>query len=102
MNYCNGETQIDYDQKSLTNATETTFLGFIIDDTLSWKQHIEQVVNKLSSACIENIKYIASLETLRLFYFALVHSIMSYSIIFWGGSSHVHKVYLYCIRKLLE
>jgi hypothetical protein len=31
---------------------------------------------------------------LRLFYFAHVYSIMSYGIIFWGGSSHIHKVFI--------
>jgi hypothetical protein len=59
MNYCNIVTRIDYDQKSITSATENKFIGLSIDDTLSWKQHIEQVVNKLSFACyvLRNIKY---------------------------------------------
>jgi hypothetical protein len=90
------ETKIDYDEKSITNVTETKFLVFIIDDTLSWKQHTEQFVSKLSSACyvLRNIKYIVSLEIIRLFYFAHVHCNMSYGIIFWGGSSHIHKVFI--------
>jgi hypothetical protein len=96
MTYCNSETKIDYDEKSITNAIETKFLELVIDDTLSWKQHTEQVVNKLSFACyvLRNIKYIVSLEMLRLFYFAHVHSIMSYGIIYWGGSSHIHKIFI--------
>jgi hypothetical protein len=36
-NYYNITTQINYDQKSISNVTETKFLGLIIDDTLSWK-----------------------------------------------------------------
>jgi hypothetical protein len=64
MNYCNSETKIDYDEKSITNATETKFLGLIIDDTLFSKQHTKQVVDKLSSGCyvLRNIKcsYIVS------------------------------------------
>jgi hypothetical protein len=58
MNYRNSETKIDYDERSITNITETTFFGLIIDDALSWKQRTEQVVNKLSSACyvLRNIK----------------------------------------------
>jgi hypothetical protein len=27
MNYCNSATKIDYDEKNITNATETKFLG---------------------------------------------------------------------------
>jgi len=45
-NYYNVSTQIKYDQECITNATEIKFLGLTIDDTLSWKQHIEQVINK--------------------------------------------------------
>ena len=49
------QTQINYEQKYLTNSTETKFLGLIIDDTLSWKQHIEQTSeqNELGMLCIE-------------------------------------------------
>jgi hypothetical protein len=39
MNSCNSATQIDYDEKSITNVTETKCLGLITDDTLYWKQH---------------------------------------------------------------
>jgi hypothetical protein len=35
-NYYNLNTQINYDQKCIINATEIKFLGLIIDDTLSW------------------------------------------------------------------
>jgi hypothetical protein len=77
-------------------VTETKCLGLITDDTLYWKQHTWQVLNKLSSACyvLRKIKYIVSLETLRLFYFAHIHSIMRYGIIFWGGFSHICKVFI--------
>jgi hypothetical protein len=36
-------TQINYDQINLTNVTETKFLGLIIDDTLSRKEHTDYV-----------------------------------------------------------
>jgi hypothetical protein len=90
--------QIIYNQKTISTGTETKFLGFIIDDTLSWKQHIEQVFNR-SSACyaLHNIKYLVSFATVRLIYFAHVQSIISYGIILWGGSSHAKKVFI--LRK---
>jgi hypothetical protein len=75
---------------------ETRFLGLIIDDTLSWKQHTKQIVNKIAIACyaLRNIKHIVSIETLRLIYFAQIHSVMSYGIIFWCGSISAHKVFI--------
>jgi hypothetical protein len=51
MNYYNVTTQISYDQTKLTNMSESKFLGLIIDSTLSWKQHIDYVIKKISTAC---------------------------------------------------
>jgi len=83
-NYYNVNTQIQSDQKSITNSTEIKFLGLIIDDTLSWKQHIEHIVNRMCTACyaLRNIIYVVPIDTLRVIYFAHIHSIMSYGIIF--------------------
>ena len=67
-NYYNVKTQIKYDQECITSASETKFLGLTIDDTLSWKQHIEQVLNKMCNAChaLRNIKHIVPIDTLRV------------------------------------
>jgi len=95
-NYYNVNTQIQSDQKDITNSTEIKFLGLIIDDTLSWKQHIEHVVNRMCTACyaLRNIKCVVPIDTLRVIYFAHIHSIMSYGVIFWGSSSHANKVFI--------
>jgi hypothetical protein len=96
MNHYNITTQITYDQINLTNVTDTKFLGLIIDDTLTWKQHIDYVINKISRACnaLRNIKYFIPPDTLKLIYFAHIHSILSYGIIFWGGSSCANNVFI--------
>jgi hypothetical protein len=95
MNYST-ETNINYNLTVISKVTETKFLGLIIEDTLPWKQHIDIVVNKMSSVCyaLRNIKYLVSFETLRQIYYAHVHSIMSYGIIFWGGSSNAKKMFI--------
>jgi hypothetical protein len=94
-NYYNVNTQINCGQKCITNDTDIKFLGLIIDDTLSWKQHIEQVVTKMCTACyaLRNIKHIVPLDTLRIIYFAHMRSIISYGI-FWGSSSYTNKVFI--------
>jgi arsenate reductase-like glutaredoxin family protein len=59
-------TQIDYDLNGITNANEARYLGLILDNNLSWKQHIKQVVSKMCSTCyvIQNIKTLVSQDTL--------------------------------------
>jgi hypothetical protein len=49
-NCCKSTIVIEYDQKSIVTASETKFLGLIIDYTLSWSQYIYNVINKLSMA----------------------------------------------------
>jgi hypothetical protein len=43
---------------------------------------------------IRNIKYTVTAEMLRMIYFAHVHSVISYGIIFWGGASQALKVFV--------
>jgi len=60
--------------------------------TMSWKNHAEQITHKLSAACY-TLKSVISQETLKMVYYAYVHSIMNYRIIFWGNSSQIAKIF---------
>jgi hypothetical protein len=42
---------INYDSDQIVNASNTTFLGLIIDNSLSWKGHMDWLMSKLGSAC---------------------------------------------------
>ena len=69
-----------------TNIKSTIFIGLITDNSLSWKDHIAALTSKLNKACyaIRSIKPFLSVDILRMIYFAYVHSVMSYGIIFDG------------------
>jgi hypothetical protein len=71
-------------------------LGLIIDKTLSWNQQVDQRATKVCSAryAIRNLKHIVPQPTVRTVYCAYIHSILSYSIIFWGRSSNVSKLFI--------
>jgi hypothetical protein len=60
-----------------------------------WKAHIDQMMPKLNTVCfvIRMIQSIMSQETLRMVYFAYVHSIMSYEIIVWGNLQYSEKIF---------
>ena len=97
------QVKVKYEHKNICNSTETKFLELIIDETLSWNQHIEHIATPLCSACyaLRNLKHIDPQSTLRKIYYAYKHSILSYGIIFWGRDSNVNS-YLSYKRKLLE
>jgi hypothetical protein len=91
----------------ITNSTNTNFLGLAIEETLSWKRHINQILSRLSSACYA-IRVITPLmleDTLKMIYHSYVHLIMTYDIIFWGNSPHstdIFKIQKWIIRIMTK
>jgi hypothetical protein len=89
------DTDIGLSHKQIFNSECTKFLGLIIDNKLSWKDHIDYLTTKLSSTCfiMTVIKPLLSLNTLKMIYFSYTHSVMTYGIIFLGNSPHSIKFY---------
>ena len=82
-------------KNQITNSTNTKFLGLIIDETLSWNCHATQLLKRLSSACyaVRVITPFMSEDILKMVYYAYVHSLMMYGIIFWGNSPHSTDIF---------
>jgi hypothetical protein len=45
------DTSMCLENNRILNNQNTKFLGLIVDNTLSWKLHIDHLINKLSTAC---------------------------------------------------
>jgi hypothetical protein len=45
------DLKIGYDEKSIEESINTKFLGLQIDNHLNWKNHIDLMIPKLSTAC---------------------------------------------------
>ena len=71
------------------------FLGAHIDNHVNWKNHVEQILPKLSATCflIRNLISTLNLDILHMVYFAYFHSVLQYGIIFWENSTHVYQVF---------
>jgi len=82
--------KIGFNNNFITNSSNTKFLGVTMNDTLSWNNRIDLIIQKLSKACyiIRNAKPYKSASSLKVIYYAFFHSVMSYRIIFWENSSH--------------
>jgi hypothetical protein len=77
------EISIGYDNTLIVNVSTTKLLETVIDDTLSWKIHQEQIIPKLSTACY------ALDSPLKMVYNSYFHSIMKYRLLFWWKTSTV-------------
>lgn len=83
-------------QQSIAQVESIKFLGIHLDQKMTWEKHVEDLTGKLSKSCfvLRYLKNTVSPEILKLAYFGLVQSNLSYGLIFWGNSSHAHRVFV--------
>jgi hypothetical protein len=95
-NQTNIVSPITLDNKLITKSEHIKFLGLTINDSMTWKNHIDTILPKLSSACfaLRMVKPYFPPLTLKTIYHANFHSIMSYGIMFWGQSPATTNVFL--------
>jgi hypothetical protein len=86
---------ISYGINEVNSTHNTKFLGLIIDNTVSWKNHIDNLLSKVSSAgyAIRFLKPFMSPNNFGFIYFSYVHSMITYAIMFWGISPHSKSVF---------
>jgi hypothetical protein len=70
------DIQIKCEDKQISAAKETKFLGLFINNNLSWKTHAECIKSKLSSACyaMRSVKPNVTINTLKMIYYSYFHS----------------------------
>jgi hypothetical protein len=93
---------ITYKDKKLTTADSIKFLGLTLDNSLSWKKHIEAIVPKLSAAtfAMRAVQPFLSLDSFKLIYYSYFHSMLTYGIRVWGNTPTV-MIFSELQRKLL-
>ena len=91
----NESFQIMHQNRLLTGTNSTKFLGLELDTNVHWKNHINKISPKLSSACylIRRMCLSCHINTLRMVYFACFHSIMEFGVIFWGVSVESKRIF---------
>lgn len=82
-NYC--------DCPSIEKVAFTKYLGVIIDQRLSWHQHLELTTSRIRKLIytFKNLRHVAERDLLNQIYLALGQSILTYCIYIWGGATKV-------------
>ena len=67
----------------IENAHQTRFLGVLIDDCLSWKGHVNQLINKINvnKKLLSNAKTLLPILVLKNIYHAHIYSHMTYGLV---------------------
>lgn len=95
-NACNCSTKIE-------REPFLKYLGILIDETLTWKNHIEYTTTKIRKLIYKfyQLRHILPLKTLRMVYFSLVESIICYGIVIWGNAGGTIMSALYVAQKYI-
>lgn len=70
-------------------------LGVVLDTGLCWSPQIESLCAKISTQIfvMRRLRPLMDNNAMRMIYFALIHSIISYAIVLWGNSTKSFKVF---------
>ena len=98
-NKTDNRISLKIDEQTVTQVKCTKFLGVFIDESLSSKEHINIVVNKLSklTGIIRKARHFVAQSLLRSIYYALIYPYLFYGNVVWGNT---YKTYLDEIFKL--
>ena len=77
---------ISYQGKIIRQVAKHKLLGVTIDQTISWIDHIKDVIKQVSSSVFQlsQIKHFLDIHCRRLFYFAFIQSRFGYCSAVWG------------------
>ena len=93
---------------TLENSPSTWFLGVIVGDSLSWKDHCDYLYSKLNvNRCvISRSKHLLLFSCLHNIYMAHFYSHMLYGLSVWGPMSpkslqnSLYRLQKNCLRKM--
>ena len=71
-------------------SSSTKYLGVTIDQELSWKEHIQELCNKLKGmfSVFYNIRKYLTLDHIKTIYYALIYSRIKYGLAVYGTASN--------------
>lgn len=77
------------------------YLGVIIDESLSWNDHIDKLCRKLSTVLyvLRRLKQVSNIEVVKCAYYALFESHLRYTITVWGNSSKANSQRVLMLQK---
>ena len=80
---------IQIGQNKIVRVNKMKYLGVMMDDTLSWKEHVNYLNSRIArgSWAIFKIKPYVNIKTLRTLYYCLIYFHLQYCISSWGRAS---------------
>jgi hypothetical protein len=86
---------------NIKKVSQTTFLGIVLDEKLSWECHIKTLAVKLSKGlyALQRSKHFLPKHVLKIIYFTMCHSHLEYGNVLWGDAAYKHLKKINTIQK---
>lgn len=96
LNDANESLYVTIHNKTIPNVNSIKFLGITLDPNLNWESHIGGLGSKLNCACgvIRYLRDQISTNSMRLFYFSYVQTLINYGVMFWGSSIYASRIFI--------
>ena len=87
--------------QSITEITETKFLGVILDNKLTWEAHIKYISQKISKSVsiLRMLKHTFPTNALKTIYHSLIYPYYTYCNLIWGCAANTHLEPLVLLQK---
>ena len=84
----NTEVTLKINNDFLKQVLFIKFLGVIIDQNLTWKNHISSVLQSVmkSTGLIAKLRHFTNKNNLKLIYYALAYPYLTYGNLVWGNT----------------
>ena len=88
-------------KSAISEKDHVKYLGIIIDSTLSWKNHIDNVSSKISKSIglLYKIRHFVNIKLMKTLYYSLVYPHLLYAIEVWGSADDIHLNKLLILQK---
>ena len=75
--------------RGIKRITSVKYLGALIDEHLTWKEHITVIENKVSKnlGILYRARRVLDSTALKNWYFSFIHSYLNYGNIVWASTS---------------
>lgn len=92
---------INIEQTKINQLQQTKFLGLVLDEDLSWDNHILTIQKRVSSGLfvLRSLSKFCTVEVLKIVYFAHIHSHISFGIALYGATSERNLQNLLLLQK---
>ncbi len=82
------DCHLQFGTDSIQQKQHVKFLGMELDEYMEWFFHYKSLNSKLSRAIytLNKVKHVLPLHCMRMLYYSLFHSHLSYGILMWGSS----------------